>query len=189
MAGKQKYQWIKEYDDGKEVHYRYTGKHKRLVLLDKEDEWVLTNYSWTISLNSSGHYRLVNSLRSRAYQEFKAYQFTHAIMGRPKEAVVDHINGNTLDNRKCNLQLISSINNRRKAGLRKNNSSGHPGIRWNKAARKWYTYITCGLNRIHLGSFDSLEEAIKVRDEAAIKYFGDFAMTKEGLENYQKNAT
>lgn len=96
------------------------------------------------------------------------------IMGFP-DMQVDHINGNGLDNRRCNLRLVThSENQMNRKGPAKNGQSGVRGISFNKAAGKWVAYIGADGKHIHLGSFAEKDRAIAARAEAAAKIHGDF---------------
>src|SRR3990172_3465377 len=64
---------------------------------------------------------------------------------------VDHINGNKLDNRWCNLREATMAQNKANEGLRSSNTSGLKGVSWHKAAKKWRAYI--GATGEHLGLF------------------------------------
>lgn len=98
------------------------------------------------------------------------------IMKPKKYEVVDHINGNTLDNRKCNLRVCSAKDNsRNQTKLSKNNTSGYKGVSWDKNANKWIARIKVDKKLIHLGYFVDLIKATKAYDVAAKKHFKDFA--------------
>lgn len=94
-----------------------------------------------------------------------------------KENMVDHINGNTLDNRRSNLRLVHRSVNCQNAKRRSDNTSGHRGISWDKARRKWRCGFQKDGTRIEVGLFDRLESAVAARDVAiqnAYKYYVRF---------------
>ena len=92
-----------------------------------------------------------------------------------KNDVVDHINGNTLDNRKQNLRICSQQQNTmNNSNIRSNNTSGYKGVTWDKSKNKWTAQITVNYKNIHLGRYDKIEDAIKERQKAEIKYFGEY---------------
>lgn len=86
----------------------------------------------------------------------------------------DHINGNTLDNRRCNLRIATPSENNMNSVLRKDNVSGCRGVFWNKLNRKWRARIAVYGKNIEIGSFESKEEAIAARKKVEIEYFGEF---------------
>lgn len=96
------------------------------------------------------------------------------IMDAPKEMEVDHINGNSLDNRRANLRLASHSENVKNRKRARNNKSGIIGVHWKKAAKKWAAAISINGVSTYLGCFSSKEEAGRVYREAAIKYKGQF---------------
>ena len=84
----------------------------------------------------------------------------------PKGMQVDHINGNRMDNRRCNLRVCS---NQQNSFNRKCN-----GYYFRKDLNKWQSYITVNNKTITLGCYEKEEDAIRVRKEAEEKYFGDY---------------
>tara|TARA_R110000764_G_scaffold28636_7_gene67423 strand:- start:1849 stop:2334 length:486 start_codon:yes stop_codon:yes gene_type:complete len=95
------------------------------------------------------------------------------IMEAPDGMDVDHIDGNTLNNRKSNLRVCSHHENLMNRKKHKNNKSGVKGVSWYKNLNKWHAQIQCD-KKIHLGYYDDFDEAVKVRKEAEEKYFGEF---------------
>lgn len=88
---------------------------------------------------------------------------------------VDHINGDGLDNRRCNLRPATHADNMRNARLRVDNSSGFKGVTASKRAGRWAAAIHVNGRRLHLGSFEDAQDAARAYDAAALTYFGEFA--------------
>lgn len=88
---------------------------------------------------------------------------------------VDHVNGDGLDNRRCNLRPASHATNARNVGLIASNTSGFKGVTWSTAADKWVAQIHVNKHRIHLGVFVDPVEAARAYDAAALIHFGEFA--------------
>lgn len=99
--------------------------------------------------------------------------------GRWPELTIDHKNRNPSDNRLVNLREATQPQQNANQGLRKNNSSGHAGVCWNNKTNKWRAYITVNSKQINLGYYANKEDAIKARENAEIKYFGDFRRKQE----------
>jgi len=85
---------------------------------------------------------------------------------------LDHINGNRADNRIANLREATRSQNNANGKLRCDSTSGVKGVSWD--VRRWKAYIDIGRKRHRLGSFKTLEDAIKARRAAEVRIFGKF---------------
>ena len=88
----------------------------------------------------------------------------------------DHENHDTLDNRRNNLRPCSTSQNMAHRRISRMNTSGYIGVHWNCGHEKWSARIGVDGKRISLGYSDDIVEAAKIRDAAAINYFGEFAV-------------
>jgi len=86
---------------------------------------------------------------------------------------VDHINRNGLDNRRENLRLATSSENSHNSRKHVDNTSGFKGV--TRDNNKWKAQICVNRKVIHLGNFNTPEEAHAAYVEAALKYHGKFA--------------
>lgn len=93
------------------------------------------------------------------------------IMNDPENLYIDHINNNTLDNRKQNLRCVKNSTNLRNGRIRKNNTSGVSGVSFDKSRNKWSASIRVNYKIVYLGRFDTLEEARQIRKKAEDKFF------------------
>lgn len=73
--------------------------------------------------------------------------------------IIDHLNGDTLDNRKQNLRIITRSENNKNVRKRINNTSGYTGVQMNKRTGLWLATIWLHHNKFYLGEFDTREEA------------------------------
>ena len=87
---------------------------------------------------------------------------------------VDHIYHQLYDNRKNMLRIVKHADNIKNQKLSITNTSGKTGVSWDKRENSYEAYITVSRKRIHLGFYNNLEDAIRVRLEAEEKYFGEF---------------
>jgi HNH endonuclease len=83
---------------------------------------------------------------------------------------IDHINGNRKDNRISNLRDVSKKENTRNKGKLRNNTSGFTGVSKNALTGKWISYIKVNGKQIKIGSYAKLEDAVKAREKAQIKF-------------------
>lgn len=102
--------------------------------------------------------------------------------------VVDHINGNALDNRRENLRVVSPAENQRnRGGAQKNSISGIRGISWEKDGNKWEARIRHHCKDHYLGRFDCVEDAIAARRDAEDRLWGpiDVYRTRHMIESVE----
>lgn len=87
----------------------------------------------------------------------------------------DHINRNTLDNRRSNLRIVTRAENKRNSNLYRSNSSGFVGVYKASRSERWQASITIDGKNTHLGMFLTAEEAALARDRKAIELYGAHA--------------
>ena len=119
--------------------------------------------------NGDGYLRIM--VQSRLYQAHRlAWLYMHS--NWPNDQI-DHINRNRSDNRIANLREVTNKQNLQNAGKYSHNTSGHPGICWNKQNSKWRATIKHNQKLIHLGYFANIEEAVAARKAAERHYWAD----------------
>lgn len=91
--------------------------------------------------------------------------------------MVDHINGDRLDNRRENLRIATKSQNGHNQGIQRTNTSGYKGVTFHssRGSGKWIAQIRVNGKRIHIGSFDDINVAAHEYNKAAIKHHGEFA--------------
>lgn len=134
------------------------------ALVDDQDFEVCSKKSWYMS--SKGRPKAIHKIGSCWKQVF----MHRLILDSPKGELVDHIDGNPLNNQRENLRVCSYAQNQQN---RRPRVAGYKGVQLNK--KKWEVRITVAKKKLYLGCFNTKEEAALVYNEAAKRYFGEFA--------------
>lgn len=104
----------------------------------------------------------------------------HRVIANAKpHELVDHINMDTLDNRRENLRICTKAENMRNRNAQANNTSGMEGVTWDKYGKKWMAQLSLNKKHIHLGRYDDILDAAKAYNAAAIIHHGEFARLNE----------
>jgi hypothetical protein len=147
--------------------------HGKVAIVDAAD------YDWLNQFNWSAHKRKHYWYASRRNQwpaKRSATVYMHRqILGAEKGLVVDHIDGNCLNNTRLNLRLATHSQNLLNQGLSSDNTSGYKGVSWHKIRLKWQAQISIDGKRKYLGMFDTAEDAARAYDEMASRHHGEFA--------------
>ena len=145
---------------------------KYAIVDDKDYEW-LGQWRWYCDQDERMGYAVrgatVNGKRT-------TLQMHRVILNLKKGEITDHINGNGLDNRRCNLRKCTPSQNMWNRRKPKNNTSGYIGVDWHKRDKKWQARICRDRKQKHLGCFDDIEEAARAYDRAALELHGEFAL-------------
>ncbi|ABK00189.1 HNH endonuclease [Xanthomonas phage Xop411] len=116
--------------------------------------------------NSNGHLQVM--VHSKHYLVHRLAWLLHT--GSWPIQQLDHINRVRDDNRIENLRECSNAENSQNRGKQSNNTSGVTGVSWYKRSGKWQALIKLNGKHIHLGYFDTIEEAATARSAAKRKY-------------------
>lgn len=133
----------------------------------------LSQWKWSVS----GNYVLRRKQKNKVIKTI----FMHRLlMNNPEGLVVDHKNGNKLDNRIENLRICTQQQNNFNKKTPNHNTSGFKGVYWEKNKQCWKAYIsinTDGKKKKFTKNCSSLIEAAQKYDELASLYFGEYAKT------------
>lgn len=145
------------------------------ALVDEGDFELLSKWKWQVKWNPHTRSYYANRKQVIANGKRKSLYMSRVIMDAPKDFQVDHINHDTLDNRRSNLRLATRSQNQINSGKRKVNKSGYKGVSFYKETKKWKARINYNNKNIHLGYFTDIKEAARAYDAKASEIFGKFA--------------
>jgi len=138
------------------------------AVIDQQDFELVSKYRWYARKGKNGVFYATSTL-------FKNIHMHRIILGATTE-LVDHKNQDGLDNRRCNIRLVTHLQNNCNKRSYQKVSSKFKGVYWNKTKQKWSSQITPpGQRTKHVGHFKSEIEAAKAYNEKAKIYHGDFA--------------
>lgn len=147
---------------------------EKFAIVDFEDYEIVNQYNWHAVKCNTKWYAVawINKMN------MKLHRF---ILKLPKaknnlELIVDHKNGNGLDNRKCNLRICNHQQNIMHMEKQKNKSSQFKGVSWHKIRKKFVARIRINGKLKYLGQFENENQAAFVYNNMAEKYFGEFAV-------------
>ena len=144
------------------------------VLFDEEDAHLFDDARWTIRASGTTVY-----VQRSIYLggEYQGYESLHRIIsGCSSGQVVDHANGNGLDNRRSNLRVCSHTQNMQNRKMHSNNQSGFKGVYFDPEVQglPWRAQIRANGKKHHLGRFGSAIAAHQAYLKAAEKFHGEF---------------
>lgn len=157
---------IKEFDTYAEIYVTNRQNKVFKILIDLDDIELAKNCTFSLRYDETikGYY--VSSRYNKRH-----YAFHRLIMKCPKDMQIDHINHNTLDNRKQNLRICTAkVNNQNKI-INKSKSSGYRNIYWKPKLNKWEVGLCSDYKKIYIGVFAKLDDAIQAAKQARQKYF------------------
>jgi hypothetical protein len=156
------------------------------ALIDSEDFERASPFKWLCQLarycsvqGGVGEERI--SVHKRVAEhgyDQRIHKLSHFVLGLPflSGKIVDHINGNTLDNRKCNLRIVDTTQNqqnRKRSDFK--TSSFYKGVFWDEGTGKYRVMIRVEKILKNLGFFHDEVRAAKCYDTYARKFFGEYA--------------
>lgn len=151
------------------------GKRKITVQMDKVDVKTYKIKGNFLTVTTHGYVALMNYVgNKKGYPSYKREYLHRLITKAPKGLFVDHINGDKLDNRKKNLRICTSAQSACNTKTSSNSKSGFKGV-WKLPYGRWCAQITKNREKIHVGVFDTPEEAALAYNKKAKELHGEFA--------------
>jgi hypothetical protein len=140
------------------------------VEVDDEDAGRVLAHSWWESSSPETDGHVICFSAKIGGKIIKLHRF---IMGDPAGLVIDHRDGNRLNNRKANLRACTTRENNQNLGLTRRNRSGYRGVSFSRTAGKWRARIGLNRKQLHLGYFESPNLAAAAYEQAAELFYGD----------------
>lgn len=140
--------------------YNKQGDETARALISLEDIEHVKKYKWCLGGNG--------------YVSCKKVLLHREVMGVNTKIIIDHINGNTLDNRRENLRLCNASQNAINAKLSVANTSGTKGVGYDSHKKKWTATIQInGKNKL-LGRYENKDDAINKRLVAETEHYKEY---------------
>lgn len=144
----------------------------KIALIDDSDFNLVKDHKWCATT--------VGKARSHTYaltrKSGKNTLMHRLIMSPENGLVVDHKDGNGLNNQRSNLRICSVKENLVNSKLNCKNTSGFRGVGFHRPTGKFRAYISINDKTIHLGLFDTAREAARARDAKSVELHGPFAV-------------
>lgn len=151
----------------------------QFAIVDEEDYDRINSRKWCAAWHESTKSFYAVSGRGRGNQ--RQLRMHREVVNAPYGMLVDHINHDTIDNRKANLRLCTNSQNLANRGISVVNSSGFKGVSWHKQKSKWRATLYINNKETHVGYYNTPLEAAIAYDIAASEKIGEFALTNKQL--------
>lgn len=151
------------------------SQYDKTTIFDREDLDIVESYSNWAAKPIKKYKGKFQAVHTRRISDKKCEHIIlhRLIMEAPKGMQVDHINGDSLDNRKSNLRLCTDSQNKGNRGLNSNNTSGYMGVC--KYKDRWKVQVCHENKTYYLGLFDDKDEAARAYNKKKLELFGEFA--------------
>jgi hypothetical protein len=147
----------------------------KVARVSREDWHELSRHTWRVVTRDKVHFYAARHPKMVGGKRGNQILMHRYILNCPDSPTGDHINCDTLDNRRENLRPASFSENARNSRRGINNTSGLKGVCWNAQRGKWQAGIKTNGRSIHLGLYTDKYEAHAAYYEAASRLFGEFA--------------
>jgi hypothetical protein len=144
----------------------------KFAVIDVEDADLVLAYNWSAKFVEGKWYARRNLPRDQRPGTILMHRF---ILGTPPRMLTDHVDGDGLNNRRGNLRIATPAQNNANQRLHRTNTSGYKGVVWSKELGRWHVRVGAGGRRVHVGYFETRDEAARAYDRVAREIYGEFA--------------
>ena len=141
----------------------------KAAIVDARDFRFLNQWKWKAQKGKNTYYA------SRCPNPGTTVLMHRVLLHPPAHLEVDHKNGNGLDNRRCNIRVGTSSQNRCNRSFQSGNASLLKGVSWNTLLSKWQARIAFRGQQFRLGLFTNKLRAAEAYNKAAKRLHGEFA--------------
>lgn len=152
----------------------YLPSFKVYTLVDDEDLEILSKHTWGMYHGYVQRSYMVGRNPINGKQINRSCTIHRVVMNAPKGTMIDHINGDKLDNRKINLRLCTNAQNQWNRGATRTSKTGFKGVYYCKRDKKWIARLGYMGKYFNLGSYTTALEAAKAYNGEVPKYHGEF---------------
>lgn len=150
------------------------------TVIDAADEHLVRGYTWFAKPSGGKGRQTFYAANVRRVNGRNTTVYLHRlIVGAQRGQIVDHRDGDTLNNTRANLRIGTQAQNMANAGMRPQNTSGYIGVTWRRDTEKWQAQIQVKGKCINLGSYDDPKEAAEARAKYARSVHGEWASRME----------
>jgi len=146
----------------------------QIALCDDTDFEKISQFSWFANQPVPGYgcYAIAYGKKGAKTKHVKMHQ---VILGTVHGCIIDHKDGNGLNNQRSNLRHCTRSQNQMNQGPRSDSPTGFKGVTWIPKNRKFRVRIKVSGKSFPLGCFDNVRDAACAYNVAAVKYHGVFA--------------
>jgi hypothetical protein len=145
----------------------------KFAIIDIEESDLVNQYKWCINDKQNNNY----AIATKVIDNIRHSKRMHRVIMRVTDPsiIIDHINHNGLDNRRCNLRITTHQKVTVQSQVSNNKNTKHKGISFHKPSNKWRARISINGKTTYLGYYINEIEAAYAYEKKAIELYGEFA--------------
>lgn len=152
----------------------------KVAICDASDYNLVSPYNWYAQRAKYTYYAGTSILVRGRYRRLDLHRHLMGVYKRG--TLVDHIDGDGLNNLRYNLRVCVQCENLRNTKISVDSTTGLKGVSFHKSTGKWQSNIIIHGRQVYLGLFSNVEMAAKAYDTASLKLHGEFGKTNSMLQ-------